>query len=496
MSFESDKTSGKLGRKIAKKLGTKKGSFKSKLPIPCLPPRRGLLKIERVVKEVDHFLLPFQTYWGSEDNHRWSRDGDTKRAARNYCLGLLLPGKRKNMTGIASRLNIDNNVIQQFITDSPWDYESVVATNMKAMGELLTSKDGVIVFDDTGQAKKGTKSPGVARQYSGTLGKVGNCQINVTGVYAIPGDSRNADAIYWPLTMELYLSKEWFEDDERIKAAGIPSDMAFRTKPEIALDHLNVIRDENLRHRAVIADAGYGTDSKFRKQLRTLKEPYALAVTPSNLSVVPEETPLIPPGKGGSPGRPPTGPRFPLNVAPKRTSEIATEIGDEEWKTIEWSEGTKGSLSAQFVRKRVRVSYDGKPTDETGWLLIERTLQGEIKTHICWGLDTFSLEDLGKLIHLRWTVEQCFGQMKREVGMVDFEGRKWRGWHHHVAMVILAFSFLCLLRILESNTSDPLPKIRREFLRLYTQRFLEIRLKISPPEAASILVDLPFLIPE
>ena len=494
MSFERDKASGKLGHKIAKKLGTKKRSLQSQLPRPCSAPLRGLEKIEKVVKEVDHFLSPFQIYWGSEDIHRWSRDGDTKRAARNYCLGLLLPGTRKNMTGIASRLKIDNNVIQQFITDSPWDYESVVATNIKAMSDLLTCKDGAIIFDDTGQAKKGKKSPGVARQYSGTLGKVGNCQVMVTSVYAIPGALCNADATYWPITMDMYLPKGWFEDEERTKSAGIPSNILFQTKPEIALNHMKLIQQEHVPHCAVIADAGYGTNGNFRRQLRMMKEPYALAVTPSKLSTIPEEIPLISTERKGE-----IELLIPKEVTPKSAALIASEICDSQWETIQWNEGTKGMLYAEFVRKRVRVTQDGKPTDETGWLIIERTVQGEIKTHICWGLDALSLEKLVALIHLRWTVEQCFKQMKREVGMADFEGRKWLGWHHHVAMVILAFSFLCLLRILEGDDSGPLPtlpKVRREFLWLYTQRFLEIRLKIPPDEAASILTDLPFLVPE
>jgi len=145
------------------------------------------------------------------------------------------------------------------------------------------------------------------------------------------------------------------------------------------------------------------------------------------------------------------------------------------------------------------VIKDKRPTDETGWLLIERTTSNDIKSYICWGFDDSSLEDLVKLAHFRWPVEQCFKQMKGEVGMTDFEGRKWNGFHHHAAMVILAFCFLVLLRVGEHNGSGPLPtlpQIHRELLRLYTRRFLELRLKISPEEAESIIDDLPFIIPD
>jgi len=403
------------------------------------------------------------------------------------------------MTGIAGRLNVDNNVIQQFISDSPWDYKSVISTNTAAMTDILASEKGVIVVDDTGQAKKGDKSPGVNRQYSGTLGKTDNCQVIVTTVYTIPGELRNADAIYWPMNMELYLPEKWFENRKRCVEAGIPPDITFRTKPKIALKHIKILSDAKVPHCAVIADAGYGTNGDFRGVLRKLKEPYVLGVRLSHISVVPEETPIIPPGQKKARGRPTIYSSLPDGVVPKTAKEIAIGIRGEEWETIEWNEGTKGKLHADFVRKRVRVLDNGRPTDETGWLLIERTMENELKAYICWEFDKSSLEEIVKLAHLRWTVEQCFLQMKGEVGMTDFEGRKWRGWHHHAAMVILAFCFLMLLRISESSESDylpTLPQIRREFLRLYTQRFLEIRLQISSEEANSVLEDLPFLVAE
>jgi SRSO17 transposase len=499
MAFHTKQMLSKSKAKIEVRIGTRMGTFKPHASGRHSSSNRGLFQIGKVVKEVDSFLSPFKIHWGSDDGHKWSRNDDTKRAARNYSIGLLLPGRRKNMTGIANRLNIDNNAVQQFISDSPWDCRSVISTNMNGMRDLLTTNEGVIVFDDTGQVKKGTKSPGVARQYSGTIGKVGNCQVIVTSVYTIPGKTHNANAIYWPMNMNMYLPEKWFEGGQRLKEAGIPPDTVFKTKPQIALEQMDIIRKEKIPHCAIIADAGYGTNGDFRKELRGMKEPYALAVTPSKISVVPEETRILPPGQKGLRGKKTKQPTFPEGIIPVTAETISADIRDEEWTTIDWNEGTKGRLFADFVRKRVRITDTGKPTDETGWLIIERTNDQQIKAHICWGLDNHSLEELVKIIHLRWTVEQCFAQMKGEVGMTDFEGRKWRGWHHHAAMTILAFCFLCLLRVLESDSSEPfptLPQLRREFLRVYTQRFLEIRLKISPEEAASVLEDLPFLIPE
>ncbi|MFQ5885262.1 MAG: IS701 family transposase [Thermoplasmata archaeon] len=455
--------------------------------------RRGLFRIGVSMKRLPGFFKGFSHHWGG-----WSRSKETKRAARNYLMGVLLPGKRKNMSGISRRVHLNPNIAQQFITDSPWDSEEVMATNTGTMSKIA-SKEGIWIVDDTGQEKKGRKSPGVSRQYSGTLGKTGNCQVFVGCWYSIPGRTRNADAVYWPTGMKLYIPEEWFEDEQRCEEARIPDDVEFQTKPEIALDLMERAREAHVPHRATTTDTAYGTDGKFRSTLRDWKEPYVAAVTPSHISVVPEDTPIRSAGTRSEGGRPRVHPGFPRDVRPRTADALSSEIPDEDWKEVEWSEGTKGKLSARFTRIRVRVAKKGRPTDETGWLLLERTRKGELKAYMCWGFDDATLEELVEIAHIRWVVEQGFKQMKGELGLDDFEGRKWIGWHHHAAMVMIAFSYLMLLRV-EGNTSGEklptLPQVRREMLRIYGIRVLERKLGISPEEADSVFEDIPWLIPE
>jgi SRSO17 transposase len=224
-----------------------------------------------------------------------------------------------------------------------------------------------------------------------------------------------------------------------------------------------------------------------------------VAVTPSDISVVPEDTPIIPAGTKAGRGRPQIYPRFPKDVKPKTADVLAPEIPDKDWEEVVWSKGTKGKLSARFTRVRVRVAKNGRATDETGWLLLEKTKDGELKTYMCWGLDDAPLEELVKTVHIRWVVEQGFKQMKGELGLDDFEGRKWIGWHHHAAMVMIAFCYLMLLRI-EGNPSGnklpTLPHVRKELARIFIRRIYELKFNLSPEKADEFLEEYPVLIPE
>jgi len=456
---------------------------------------RGLFKLGAGLKQLSGFFKQFSHHWEG-----WSRSNETKHAARSYLMGIILPGKRKNMSSTSRRVRLDMNIIQQFLTDSPWDPIEVMKTVIHTISNKIASEKGVIIVDDTGQKKKGQKSPGVNRQYSGTLGKIGNCQIAVGCCYSIPGEVRNADAVYCPTGMQLYIPKEWFEDEKKCKEAGIPDSLDFQTKPEISLNLIKRILKEKVPHRAITADTAYGTNGNFRRELREQEEPYVLAVIPSEISIVPEDTSVIPAEtKSEDDASQKHTMKFPKGVKTKTADIVAGEISDDDWEEVEWSEGTKGKLSAQFTRMRVRVTKFGKPTDETGWMLFEKTKDGELKVYMCRGLDNASLEELVSIAHIRWTIEQCFKQMKRELGLDKFEGRKWKGWHHHAAMVMLAFCYLMLLRVEEASPGEKLPtlpQVRREILRIYVRQVFERRLKIPPDEADAILDDIPFLVPE
>jgi SRSO17 transposase len=371
--------------------------------------------------------------------HNWARQRDTQRAARVYFNGLLQPVRVKSMERLAASGGIPAHRVQQFITDSPWDADHLLESLIARVGDL-TSPEGIVVFDDTGQAKQGRHSVGVGRQYSGTLGRVGNCQVAVTAIYVVPGKGYNADAISWPLGMNLYLPKDWTENPARRKTVGIPEEIAYRTKPEIALEILERVQARGVPHRAIVVDAGYGDGDPFRQELRRRREPYAAAWAPANHRVVLIE---------GSP--PLTEGRLPSGVEEWAPVQLARSLPADAWREIQWSEGTKGQLHAEFVRRRVQVTHQGTShhvrtvTDEEGWLVLERT-PDELKAWIVWGLDDRTLDEQVLVIHNRWAIEQYHREIKQVLGMDRFEGRTWRGWHHHMAMICLAYTFLAQLR--------------------------------------------------
>lgn len=456
---------------------------------------RDLFTIGASLKGINRFLKNYSQHWSG-----WSRSKETKNNAKKYFTGILLPGKRKNMSAISNRINLDPNATQQFITDSPWTPDGIMINNIQIMSNNTATKEGVLIIDDTGQEKKGNKSPGVKRQYSGTLGHTGNCQISVACFYGIPGHTRNADAVYWPTGMRLYIPQEWIEDEDRCEEVGIPKDMKFQTKPEIGLKLIDHVRNEKVPHCAITTDSAYGSDGKFRKGLRDRTEPYVVSVTPSLLLVVPEDTPFIPVGTKSANGRIRKYPGLPKDINPKTPENIVNEIPRSDWQEITWSKGTKGKLSGIFYRMRVRVVVKQKEvTDEMGWLVFERRKGVGLKVYMCWGLDDASLEDLVKIAHIRWVIEQGFKQMKGELGLDEFEGRTWRGWHHHAAMVMIAFSYLMLKRLEGYSTGEKLPtlpQVRKELARLYVRKSIERRFKISPEEADAYLDDEPVLVPD
>lgn len=382
--------------------------------------------------------------------HNWARQRQTHRAARVYLTGLLQPVQVKSMERLAASGGIPAHRLQQFITDSPWDADRVVQSLMARM-RPWTSPQGVVVFDDTGQAKQGKHSVGVGRQYSGTLGRVGNCQVAVTALYVLPDPKRNADAVSWPLGMELYLPQDWAEDPTRRESVGVPAEVVFHTKPEIALGILDRVRAQGVPHQAVVMDAGYGDVDPFRAELRRRQEPYAAAWAPTNHRIVLVE-----------PSRPLAEGPLPAGVSEVTPRQVADTAPASSWQEIEWSEGTKGRLGAQFLRRRARV-VRGSPhhrggrvvTDEEGWLVLERT-PDELKAHFLWGLDDLSLEGQVAVIHNRWAIEQYHREIKQGLGMNRFEGRTWRGWHHHMAMICLAYAFLAILRA-DRDRSGKLP---------------------------------------
>ncbi len=379
------------------------------------------------------FLTALFPEIGRKDRRHW---GEV------YVRGLLQEGERKSIEPLALRLP-DGNVqaLQQFIGQSPWPYEPV----RRRLACLLVPEvgPGIWVVDDTGFPKQGRHSVGVARQYSGTLGKVANCQVAVS-IHHV------TDSASLPLDWALYLPEEWTNDPTRCAAAGVPPDVTFHTKWQLTLSLLDRVHSWGLRPRGMVADAGYGNIAAFREGLSERGFRYTVGV--ESTTAVWQKSPRVKvPTKRGGRGRPPTrvdyGGQKPVSVL-----EVAHNLPRNAWQTIRWREGTKGPMQSRFARLRVHAAHGyikGKPPGAESWLLIEWP-SGEAHPTKYW-LSTLprrsTIHTLVRMAKARWRVEQDYQQTKDELGLDHYEGRGWLGWHHHVTMTTVAYGFLVRERL-------------------------------------------------
>lgn len=376
---------------------------------------------------LEAFLEPLLLRLGRSERRRWGA---------LYVQGLLLEGGRKNAAGIAARYGGDVQALQQFISQSPWDWLTIrrsLASRMMA----AASPRGAWIVDDTGFPKKGKHSVGVARQYSGTLGKVGNCQVAVSLNYA------NEDGCF-PVNFQLYLPKAWIEDGERRQKAGVPADITFRPKWRIALELLDQAREWGLSAEVVTADAGYGVATEFRRELESREYRYLMGITKD--TTVWTEPPVIKPKPPGHKRRPKGEVTLPK---PRQVLEVARLLPEDAWQDITWREGTKGSLHSRFAALRVQPAvgyFKGEAKEPVCWLLLEWPLsEGEPVRYWFSNLpETATLRDLVYWAKIRYFIEQNYQQLKDELGLDHFEGRSWMGWQHHVTLTMLAFDFLVL----------------------------------------------------
>jgi SRSO17 transposase len=362
--------------------------------------------------EVKEFLGSFQVRF---------RRPEGAEALERYTTGLLTELPNKNCDTIAQAVpGTSEQCLQEFLTNMQWDEADLNRQRVQKMVADATLGDGVLVLDDTGFPKQGTASVGVVRQYSGTLGKVGNCQIAVTCCYTDPQAT-------WPVAVHLYLPQAWAADPERRRKARVPAEVPFQTKPEIALALLDQARAWGVPYRGVVADADYGDNPNFLAGLDARHERYVVAVR-TDFRV--------------SRQRRTTGPV-------ERTDELLQSVPRAQWRTIRWRQGTKGWLRKKFVAVRCwRITSDGRRHE--GWLLGERATQGqpEERKYYWSNLPALTmLEELAGYAHRRYAVEQFHEEAKGEVGWDQYQGRLWPGFHRHAATVMLAYSFLVWLEL-------------------------------------------------
>ncbi len=365
-----------------------------------------------------------------------------------YTSGLLADIPRKTASDLGRGIAGTNGQrLQEFLTNTEWDSREMDLLRLQHMVAQASLGRGVQIIDDTGFAKKGTHSVGVARQYSGTLGRVDNCQVLVTSHYVDGGFD-------WPITARLYLPEGWTQDQVRLSAAKVPAGTSFKTKGEIALELIDAGIAAAVPTEVVLADAGYGDQPRFLEGLETRGLPYLVGVASStrfrlarDVEEDPGEEPA-PPYQGQ--GRPRRARRLEDRIPSREADTLLEELLQDAWQAITWREGSKGNLAKEFTRVRVyRVGRRGKSLPIAGWLIGQRSLpghQGESKYFFAWGLDSSSLQDQVVLAHNRWVIERFYQDAKGELGLDDYEGRFWTGLHRHVALVMMAHSFLSLRR--------------------------------------------------
>ena len=374
--------------------------------------------------------------------------GHADRAAplRDYCQGLLMPGERKSVEPMAAlaapaRVAAKHQSLLHFVGQAPWSDAAVLA-KVRDLVLPAIERSGAVeawIIDDTGFPKKGRHSVGVARQYCGQLGKQDNCQIAVSLSLA------NAAASL-PVAWRLYLPKEWALDPERRAKAGIPDDVRFRTKPQIALDQIRAAAQAGLPRGVVLMDAGYGTDTDLRTAIAELGLSYVAGVQPQTSVWAPGTAPLTPREWSGR-GRRPKLLRREAEHQPVSAKALALGLPAEAWEAVTWREGSAGPLASRFARVRVRAAHRDywlpEPRPEQ-WLLIEWP-EGAAEPAKYW-LSTqapeIGIDRMVELTKLRWRIERDYQDLKQELGLGHYEGRGWRGFHHHATLCIAAYGFL------------------------------------------------------
>src|SRR6266849_5923847 len=375
---------------------------------------------------------------------------------QNYAKGLLLPIERKSVEPMAARLAPGNvrqmhQSLHHIVAEAAWSDAAMLREVRRLVLPAMTRRHSLAgwIVDDTGFPKKGTHSVGVARQYCGQLGKQDNCQVAVSLSLASVRGSL-------PVGYQLYLPKDWAADLVRRKKAGVPDDMRFATKPEIALEQIRQALASGVPMGVVLADAGYGDETHFRDGITELGMLYALGIRPATTVWAPGTAPLPPKPWSGRGIRPTRLRREPGNE-PVAVKTLAMELPQEAYSMLTWREGTNTDLSSRFAAVRVRPAhrdYLSTAMRPEEWLLIEWP-EGETepaKYFLCTAPSEATLEQLVFVTKMRWRIERDYQELKQEFGLTHYEGRGWRGFHHHATLCIAAYAFLVTERLRQDSS--------------------------------------------
>lgn len=382
------------------------------------------------------------------------RRATSRRSLERYVTGLLTELPRKNGETIAQAIaNTSLEQLQHLLTDAAWDPLALDEQRVRYLVKRSPA-NGVLVLDDTGLPKQGKASVGVQHPYSGTLGKQGTCQIIVSAQYMVD-DSTTSQPLHWPISARLYLPKVWTEDPARCQRCHVPEGISFASKPDLAVQLLDRAVDWGVPFETVVTDAGYGIPS-FLRALDERGLRYVCAVTSDFGVRLLDEMREAASTQAQTPARKRGQPKKP-RPAPRHDAQAVTQAQPEEaWQTVVWREGSQGPLRKQFLALRVHAGTGCACHSEThgrswtgpeGWLIGEHPLPGE-EGEPKWFFSSLPadtpLSRLVELAHLRWPIEQFYEDAKGECGLDHFQGRGWDGLHRHLAMVMLAYTFLLL----------------------------------------------------
>jgi SRSO17 transposase len=404
--------------------------------------------------EISSFLEPFAPLL---------RRSQSRHSLERYITGLLTDLDRKNCDTIAAAVaGTSTERLQHLLTDADWDSLELDGARVRSLSEKCP-EGGILVLDDTSFPKKGKSSVGVARQYCGALGKRANCQVAVSAEY-VADEAQSSRPLHWPVCARLYLPEGWAKDRERRERAHVPEEVGFKSKPQIALSLADLCGEWGVPFGVVVADSGYGKYPTFLEGLEDRKLPYVSGVESTFGVRLPEEVRATkeagaPPYRGR--GQPPKERPAPLYTA----EEVICSVPEEAWRTVGWREGTKGTLSKQMVAVRAHratgsdrhsTTHERVVTAAEGWLIAERPLRRSEKREDLPGEEEelkyyysslgaeVSLERLATLAKSRWAIEQFYEDAKGECGLGDYQGRRWDGLHRHLALVMVAYSFLMI----------------------------------------------------
>jgi SRSO17 transposase len=365
---------------------------------------------------------------------------------QNYVKGLLLPLERKSVEPMAARLAPGNvrqmhQSLHHIVAEAAWSDAAVLAEVRRQVLPSMTRQHPLAawIVDDTGFPKKGTHSVGVTRQYCGQVGKQENCRVAVS-VSVTTGQAS------LPLAYRLYLPEIWAQDRARRSRVGVPEEIGFQTKQEIALDQIRSLVAEEVSRAPVLADAAYGNDNGFRDGLEALGFSYVVGIQ-SSTSVWPPGSAPLPAKARGVMGRPPKLLQRNEKYPPLSVKELALCLSPGDLRRVSWREGTRGTMASRFAALRVRVAhrdYERSQPRPEQWLLFEwpKTEKEPTKYWLSNLPESISLRRLVATAKLRWRIERDYEELKQELGLGHYEGRNWRGFHHHATLCIAAYAFL------------------------------------------------------